>query len=460
MGRRWQDTQAAFGAALPPMATTLIYCCLFGWAIELLSAGAVVAIGAAIMFAIAALILAFALTAGALGLVLDTRRLCLPAGSAVLQRTKTVLALAIAAAVVLPGALLTTVLGPSAWIPTLAILASALAGMLLPLLPTATILALVASPLLALWGANAASPLAATIGASVLSAVTAVLAVLVGVRWSQVMKGDPIRVGSRWVMRWLPLSLGDERLLYRPDAEFAVLRRRSGPDAPEAVIRTYLGPPFASASLRRRLIEATATLLAVGVELGVLAWLYSGGSWHWQKAWQLGLPWVVMLVWGVVPAPYLFRLQRLMSRGTSDLSELALTPGLGNARAQMGALYRATCWQPMVRITVVAALALLALVVGHSLPFFYAYLPAWYAAVVLTYLLQVQSALAGRAGKGLATALPLGLVGYFGALGTVTLQHAPPIWALLYLLIFLVPLLVATAYLGRRLAARPHPFLA
>ena len=157
MGRRWQDTQAAFGAALPPGMTTLIYCCLFGWAIELLSAGAVVAIGAAIMFAIDALILAFALTAGALGLVLDARRLCLPAGSAVLQRTKTVLAVAIAAAVVLPGVLLATVLGSSAWIPTLAILASALAGMLLPLLPTATILALAASPLLALWGANAAS---------------------------------------------------------------------------------------------------------------------------------------------------------------------------------------------------------------------------------------------------------------------------------------------------------------
>jgi hypothetical protein len=440
--------------------TTLIYCCLFGWAIELLSAGAVVAIGAAIMFAIDALILAFALTAGALGLVLDARRLCLPAGSAVLQRTKTVLACAIAAAVVLPGALLATVLGPSAWIPTLAILASALAGMLLPLLPTATILALAASPLLALWGANAASPMAAAIGTSALSAVTAVLAVLVAVRWRQVMKGDPFRAGSRWVMRWLPLSLGDERLLYRPDADFAVLRHQSGPDAPEAVIRTYLGPPFASASLKRRLIEATATLLAVGVELGVLAWLYSGGSWHWQKAWQLGLPWVVMLVWGVATAPYLFRLQRLMSRGTSDLSELALTPGLGNARAQMGALYRATCWGPVVRITVVAALALLALVAGHSSPFFYAYLPAWYAAVVLAYLLQVQSALAGRAGKGLAIALPLGLVGYFGALGTVTLHDAPPIWAVLYLLIFLLPLLIATAYLGRRLAARPHPFLA
>jgi hypothetical protein len=441
--------------------TTLIYCCLFGWAIELLSAGAVVAIGAAIMFAIDALILAFALTAGALGLVLDARRLCLPAGSAVLQRTKTVLAVAIAAAVVLPGVLLATVLGSSAWIPTLAILASALAGMLLPLLPTATILALAASPLLALWGANAASPMAAAIGTSALSAVTAVLAVLVAVRWQQVMKGDPFRVGSRWVLRWLPLSLGDERLLYRPDADFAVLRHPSGPDAPEAVIRTYLGPPFASASLKRRLIEATATLLAVAVELGVLAWLSSGGSWHWQRAWQLGLPWVVMLVWGVVPTPYLLRLQRLMSsRGTSDLSELALTPGLGNARAQMGALYRATCWEPMVRITVVAALALLALVVGRSSPFFYAYVPAWYAAVVLAYLLQVQSALAGRAGKGLAIALPLGLVGYFGAIGSVMLQQAPPIWAVLYLLIFLVPLLIATAYLGRRLAARPHPFLA
>jgi hypothetical protein len=441
--------------------TTLIYGCLFGWAIELLSAGAVVAIGAAIMFAIDALILAFALTAGALGLVLDARRLCLPAGSAVLQRTKTVLAVAIAAAVVLPGVLLATVLGPSAWIPTLAILASALAGMLLPLLPTATIVALAASPLLALWGANAASPMAAAIGTGALSAVTAVLAVLVAVRWRQVMQGDPFRVGSRWVMRWLPLSLGDERLLYRPDADFAVLRHQSGPDAPEAVIRTYLGPPFASASLKRRLIEATATLLAVAVELGVLAGLYSGGSWHWQKAWQLGLPWLLMLVWGVVPAPYLLRLQRLMSsRGTSDLSELALTPGLGNTRAQMGALYRATCRGPVVRITVVAALALLALVVGRSSPFFYAYLPAWYAAVVLTYLLQVQSALAGRAGKGLATALPLGLVGYFGALGTVTLHDAPPLWAVLYLLIFLVPLLIATAYLGRRLAARPHPFLA
>jgi len=459
MGRRWQDTQAAFGAALPPGMTMLIYCMLFGWAIELLTAGTLVAIGAEVLFAVDALMLAFALTAGALGLVLDARRLCLPAGSAVLQRTKTVLVLAIGAAVVLPGTLLTAVLGPSAWIPTLAILASALAGMLLPLLPTATILALAASPLLAFWGANAASPMAAVLGVSALSAVTTALAVLVAVRWSQVMQGDRIRLGSRWVLRWLPLSLGDERLLYRPDADFAVVRHKSRPDAPEAVIRIYLGPPFASASLKRRLVEGAVTLLAFGVQLGVLVWVSSGGSWHWHKGWQLGWPWVLMLAWALVPAPYLFRLQRLMSRG-SDLSELALTPGLGNGRAQLGALYRAACWGPLARITIVGSLALLAAIVGRSSPFFYAYLPAGSAAVVLAYLLQVQAAMAGRGAKGLSTGLPLGLVGYFGAIGTVTLRDAPPIWALLFLLIFLVPLLIATAYLGRRLAARPHPFLA
>jgi hypothetical protein len=443
-----------------------VYGALFLLALELLSGGPPVAIGAAVMFAVDAFILAFALTAGALAFVLDARRLCLPAASEITQRTKVRLILAVGATVLLPGVLLTVTLGARAWVPTVAILASALAGVLLPLVPTATILTLTATPLLAFWWTSAASPLASAVGRGALAVAAAVLTLLVIVRWRQVMQGDRIRIGSHWVLRWLPLSLSDEGLAYRRDSAFAVLPHHSEPDAPEAVIRIYLGPPFAFSSLRRRIVEAVIALLALCVQVGVLEWVYAGGSWHWRSNWEVTWPWLIALAWTVVTLPYLSRLQRLKGRGTSDLSELALTPGLGNARAQRGSLYRAVCAAPVARLMVVCTLAAFALLLGRSPAFGYVQVALWLIAVLVSYVIQIQATFGAanrdvpRGTRIVGGFLMMFELNYLGALFIVSLRHAPQVLILALWLVVIAVLLVVSAYLGRRLANRPHPFLA
>jgi hypothetical protein len=351
-------------------------------------------------------------------------------------------------------------------VPTLAILATALAGVLLPLVPTATILTLTATPLLAFWWTSAASPLASAIGRGALALATIVLTLLVVVRWRQVMQGDRIRMGSHWVLRWLPLSLSDEGLAYRRDAAFAVLPHRTEPDAPEAVIRIYLGPPFAFSSLRRRIVEAVMALLALCVQVGILEWVYLGGSRHWRSNWEVTWPWLIAVAWSVVTLPYLSRLQRLKGRGTSDLSELALTPGLGNARAQRGSLYRAVCAAPVARLMVVCALAAFALLLGRSPAFGYVQVALWFIAVLVSYVIQVQATFgAGNRDAPRGTRIVGGFLmmfelNYFGAIFIVALRHVPQIWVLALWLVVVAALLVTSAFLGRRLANRPHPFLA
>lgn len=313
MGRPAVSTVTSWGcAALAyPLATKGGY------------AGAVIA---ALLFSLSVFLLAYLLGSGALAFMVDAKQSCLP-GSRRLARRANLLASALLLPVLVLAA--TALAGNPvwpAWIPTVLVLAVALAGVLAARRPASAGLLLPVA-LAAYWTATdrgdhePGKEWAFALFAAVLVLFVAALPLSVAVEWRRV-----IRRASR------------ARRLTLQHAGQPASSRHASRERPPAVqiVRTCIGDRFLQPS-RQLTIGAILMALFIVIAIG-LPWLGASG-------WRWAVTTLAVAAAGLLLREFLSRLQNL-TRG--QLAELALMPGLGAPAAQRRALCRAVLTPPLL----------------------------------------------------------------------------------------------------------------
>lgn len=456
-----EDLSALFGSIGRPGISTFVCwgCAVLAYPLAA-KGGYAGAVGAAIVFSLSVLCLAYLLGSGMLAFVVDAKRSCLP-GLRRLARRANLLAMAL----LLPALVLTVVALAGnpvwpAWIPPVLVLATALAGVLAPRRPTFAVGVFLLVVLTACWAASGRGDhepgkewFFALLAAAIVLLAAAV-PLLAAVEWHLV-----IGRGSR------PASLAERlrticiRIDQRGAREHApwMASSRHGSwerQPPVQIVRTCLGGMFVQLS-RQLIIGAVLLALFIVAAIG-LPWLGAGkGRW---AVTILGLT-----AAGVVSTNFLTQLSNLTRE---QIAELALMPGLGAPAAQRRALCRAVLAPPLLWLGVVVLFASADLLIKGEPLSSVGMLAACLFIMWLTYTifaLQSLTTLPPKRQSFISQFLSLCLVIY--AAGSYYWVYAAHPQFGLWFWFWITPVLLSVGVAGtigfslRRLAASPHPFL-
>lgn len=461
MRRVRQDLSALFGSIGRPAISTFVCWGCTALAYPLATRGGYAgSVGAALVFSLSVLFLAYVLGSGSLAFVVDAKRSCLP-GSQRLARRANLLA-----SVLLLPALVLTVLALAgnpvwpAWVPTVLMLAIALAGVLAPRRRTSAAGLFLLVVLAACWTTNGRSDhergkewFLVLLGPSLVLLPGAVT-LLVAVKWRRV-----IRQGSR------PPSLAERlRTIYiRIDqrgalkhAPWTASRRHGSWERQPAaqIVRTCLGGMFVQRS-RQLLIGAVLLVLFVVTAIG-LRWLGASG-------WRWAVTILALAPGGLVSSGFLAQLPNL-TRG--QIAELALMPGLGAPATQRRALRRAVLTPPLLWLGVVLLFGSADLLL-NGVPLLRVGMLAvcllilWLSYTMLA--LQKLATLPPKRQSFISEFILLDLVLYVSGtyywVQAAQPQFRPWFWFWITPILLGVGIASAVGFSVRRLATAPHPFL-
>jgi hypothetical protein len=451
------ELRAAVGLAVTPAFTVVVWLLFAGIAaaIAFHGHGQGTIVLSACVFGSAALLGGFVLGVAVPPLLADARTLCLPGRLSVLSYAgRVVIGFAIAS-ILLPGLWLGVRV--HSLLPAVGICGAALAGLLIPRHPRVTsvalwvvILAQARGPSVGRWLSGAESPWLEPRNDLLLA--FAALAGLTLWTWLPILRGQPaaLEAAASWGRRYMGRGEA-QALAQKPDASFAHVRpgRRRGSAA--LWVRVLLGPPFAPMSLLLKLRMLAGLAVVAG---GLAAWVSWRFSWH--SGWRVGI-----IGWLMFTAmSYAVRLPVLRNLN-GERAELALLPGLGEARRQRRNLYRACLGGPLVvAAAAVVPAAAAALAEGDPVGSLLA-AGFWLASTLLLGASYIAAVLAGSQAPrvyGAATVLLAAALAIWwlnGSAYDLALPHRldwlvylPAAWATLALVIYL-----------RRLASYPHPLV-
>jgi hypothetical protein len=436
-----QDFAGLFGSTGRPGISTLVSwgCAVLAYPLAT-KGGYAGAVGAAIVFSLSVLFLAYLLGSGALAFVVDAKRSCLP-GSQRLARRANLLASALLLPVL---ALIVAALAGNpvwpAWLPPVLVLATALAGAMASRRPILAMGLFLLVVLTAWWAASGRGAHERGNEWVFLAAATVLLAgtvpLLAAVKWRRV-----IGVDQRGVLK---------RALWRAS------RRNGAWEHQPAVqiVRTCVGGIYVRLS-RQLVIGAVLLALFIGAAIG-LPWLgASGGRW--------AVTTLAVAAGGLVLSGFLTQLPNL-TRG--QIAELALMPGLGAPAAQRRALCGAVLTPPLLWLGLVLAFGSADLLLEREPLSSVGMLAVCLFVLWLTYAvfaLQKLAALPAKRQSFISEFLLLYLVVY--ASGTYYWMYAAHPQLRLWFWFWITPVLWSIAIASaigfsvRRLATAPHPFL-
>jgi len=445
MRRVWQDLSALFGSVGHPAISVLVYWGCAGLAYPIAAEGGYGGtVGAAFVFCLSVLFLAYWLGAGALAFAVDSKRSCLPGSHRLARRANFLASALLLPALALPAAALAQSSVWRAWVPSLLVLGIALAGVLAPLLPVAAVGLLLLIVLTAYWAASghADHALGMELFFGLLSAALALAAVA---KWRRVIRqgARPPSLVPRVRMIWVRQQDTLKREPWR-----GMSRHSSDRHSAVQIIRTCLGGAFAQLRVRELVVGAVLLVLLIVTAIE-LPWLGARRS-RWGVI-SLGLA----AAW-LVASGFLTQISKLTRE---QIAELALMPGLGAASAQRRALYRAVLVPPLLCFGVVLLLGSASLLLRGDPLWSVGFLAACLLNLWLTYTafaLQKLVILPRIQLSFSSQFVPLYL-GIYIPLSFIQIRHW---WAWFGPLLFIVGIVIAIVYSARRLLRAPHPFLA
>ncbi|HEU4991250.1 MAG TPA: hypothetical protein VFT52_02000 [Luteimonas sp.] len=276
------------------------------------------------------------------------------------------LALAAAASILLPAALVAW-LGTAPAIAVGGLACAAASGLLFMMLPRA--LAPLIGFLPMFMRASGLGHLFATIDPAMLvPGLAAASGLLSALLWTRLARIETVSSGA-WTQPFLFLAgergsfwntrMPDDTAGARPRWLQPRVRDGSGPSRPVAAMRTLLGAPFAPVGPKQ--LAMNILLSIVGAAL-VWRWLQSYGYRNPGEALSQAQALVLAGGGAGIVASYAMRLQQLRARASGTMAELALLPGWGG-----GAGARRTLLAAIGRPLGVASAALLAIVLALAL---------------------------------------------------------------------------------------------
>lgn len=343
MRRVLQDLSALFGSTSRPAIATCVFWCCAALAYPLATRGGYAgAVGAVVVFSLSVLFLAYVIGSGALAFVIDAKRSFLPGSRQLARRANLLAALLLLPALVLTGAAFVGNPVWPAWVPTVLVLAIALAGALAPRRPTSAVGLILLVVLAACWTASGQGEQERgrewfiVLLAASLVFLSAGLPLLLAVKWLRVIRWSP-RPGDSPSDSEPAASESTSELALAQTSCTASSRvgsweRRS----PVQVVRTCLGGMFVQLS-RQLIVGAVLLSLFLVVTIG-FPWL-GATDWRWIVI-ALALVAAALVVTGF--------LSQLSSLTRGQIAELALMPGLGAPPAQRRALRRAVLTPPLL----------------------------------------------------------------------------------------------------------------
>jgi hypothetical protein len=406
------------------------------------------AVGAAIVFSLSVLFLAYLLRSGALAFVVDAKSSCLP-GSRRLARRANLLATALLLPVLVltVAALAGNPVWP-AWAPPVLVIATAVAGVLACRRPTFAVGLVLLVVLTACWAASGRGDHArgkewffALLAVAVVL-LSAALPLLAAVKWRRVI-GQGARHSS--LAERAPMQAS-----WMASNRHGAWQRQSS----IRIVRSCLGGMFVQSS-RQLIVGAALLVLFVVVAIG-LSWLGASAS-----RWAVTAS--ALVVGGLVSSAFLTQLPNL-TRG--QIAELALMPGLGAPAAQRRALCGAVLAPPLLWLGVVLLFGSADLVFKGEPPSSVGMLAVCLFIVWLTYTvyaLQKLATLPPKRQSFISELMLLYTVVYAcGAYYWVYAAHPQiRVWLWFWMTPVLMSIGIASAigFSIRRLATAPHPFL-
>jgi hypothetical protein len=345
-----RELRAALGVAARPAFVVTVWVVFMGVAAAVAVGSSRLTILAACIFAVAALLGAFVLGTAIPPLLADARTLCLPGRFPVLSYAGTVMGIFCLAGLVVPGAWL-------GWqarstVPAVLIGSGALAGLLIPRMPRATMAAIWVLVIVQAAGVNFGQWLAGSHGMldprNQLVFMFVALALANAWSWRPILRGDAAALDAAARLSRRSAGGADAQGLARhSDASFAVARLSGRRGSAAGVIRVFLGAPYAPLSLR---VQVRLVMQLAFVAVPLAAWASWRLSWH--TGWRVGIMAWLAFAWLTFAA----RLP-VLRHVNGERAELTLLPGLGDARAQRRALYRASLGPPLAIIAAAVPLA-------------------------------------------------------------------------------------------------------
>lgn len=422
------------------------------------------AVGAALIFSLSVLYLAYVLGSGTLAFAIDAKRSCLPRSQRLTRRANL-----LAAALLLPALVLTVAALAGnpvwpAWVPTVLVLAIALAGALAPRRPASAVGLFLLVVLAACWAASGRGDhergrelLFALLAAAVVL-FPAALALVPTVEWRRLTRQDsqPRSLAER--LRAICIRIGQRKALMRAPWTAESRYRSWDPQPPVQIIRACLGGMFARLWARQVIVGAVLLVLFIVAAIG-LRWLGASG-WRWAVT-VLGLA-----AAGLVSSGFLTQLSNL-TRG--QIAELALMPGLGAPAAQRRALCRAVLTPPLLWLGVVLLFGLADLLLKGEPLSSVGMLAVCLFILWLTYTVFALQKLATLPPKRQPFVSQLVLLyvvlyasgSYYWAFGVFAAHPQFRFWFWFWITPVLLSIGIASAigFSVRRLATAPHPFL-
>jgi hypothetical protein len=348
MRRFRQDLAALFGSTGRPAVSTFACWACAALAYPLARKGGYAgAVGAALVFSLVVLFLAYVLGSGSLACVGDAQRSCLPGSRRLARR-----AYLLASVLLLPALLLTVAALAGnpvwpAWVPTALVLAIALAGVLAARRPVAGAGLVLLVVLAACWAASGrgghghGKEWLFALLAPALVLIAAAVPLSAAVEWRVLRRSSRSRA-ARFLARGVRTDTPEARRQAPRTVSSRPGSREGQP--PARIVRTCLGGMFVRPS--RQLITG-AVLLALFIAAAIgLPWLGASG-----RRWAVTA--LTIAAGGLIASGFLSQLPNL-TRG--QIAELALLPGLGAAAAQRRALCRAVLVPPLAWLGIVLLL--------------------------------------------------------------------------------------------------------
>lgn len=445
MRRVREDLSALFGSIGRPGISTFVCWGCAALACPLATRGGYAgAVGAAIVFSLSVLILAYLLGSGALAFVNDAKRSCLPGSQRLAWR-----AMVVTTALLLPAIVLTvTALAGSpvwpAWAPSVLVLATALAGALASRRPAFGAGLFLLAVLTARWAASGRGEtergkewFVAFLGTAIVL-LAAAIPLLAAVKWRRIIGLGSGATGFAERIRTIGAS-----------------RRRSWqPQAPAQIVRTCLGAMFVQPS-RPLIIGAALMALLIVTGIGLPR---PGAS---DARWAVIV--LALLAGGLISSGFLTQLPNL-TRG--QIAELALMPGLGAPPAQRRALCRAALAPPLPWLGMVLLLGSADLLLNREPLSSVGMLAVGLFILWLNYTvfaLQKLAALPAKRQSFISEFLMLCLFVYASGayywVYTANPHFRLWFWFWVSPVLFCIGVASAIGFSLRRLATAPHPFL-
>ncbi len=447
MRRVWQDLSAVFGSLGHPVISVLVYWGCAGLAYPIATEGGYGgAVGAAFVFCLSVLFLAYWLGAGALAFAADSRRSCLPGSQRLARRANFLASALLLPALALPAAALAQSPVWRAWVPSLLVLGVALAGVLAPLLPVAAVGLLLLIVLTAYSAASGHADRAR--GMELLfGLLSAALALAAVAKWRRVLRQGATRPSLAPRLRAIWIRLAPPGSVTREPYPAVGPHGSSDRQSPAQIIRTCLGGPFAQLRVRQLMLGAVLLVLLIVAAIGLPVLGAKESRW---AIITLGLA----AAW-LVASAFLTQISKLTRE---QLAELALMPGLGTPRAQRRAFHRAVLVPPLLWFGVVLLLGSAGLFLTED--------PLWSIGVLAACLLNLWLTYTAYALQQLVTIRRIYLsftsqfmLLYFGIyipLSVIQIHHW---WIWFAPALFIGGIVIAIVYSTRRLLTAPHPFL-